>query len=149
MNQAIHHARQKQRPAVTALDEGFIALLDGFRPTGGMVRAEDLIQRIGNGSDACMGRLGKMIAAQRIVNVRWNQTFWFPVFQFDIPAITPIATLEPVISELIPAFDDWQLAEWFCRPSGWLEDQTPAAAIQHRPAAVCAAARADRFAILG
>ncbi|MBK7615415.1 MAG: hypothetical protein IPJ08_13330 [Burkholderiales bacterium] len=47
--------------------------------------------------------------------------------------------------ELPAELDAWQVAAWFARPNGWLNDARPVDQLARNLPAVLNAARADRF----
>lgn len=147
---AVNSARQLilspgVRPASDAL---FISLLDGFRPTGGLARAEEILMQSRFSSGLPVAQLGRLIAERRVLSVHWNHLYWLPLFQFIGQGIEPPPAVASVLMELICVMDEWRLAEWFCWPHQKLEGSTPAAHISIRPSAVLEAASADRIAIV-
>lgn len=130
-------------------DALFISLLDGFRPTGGLARAEEILMRSRFSSGPQIAELGRLTAGRRILSVHWNHLYWLPLFQFSGPGIAPPPAVGSVLAELVCVMDEWQLAEWFCRSNQRLDGNTPAAVVGLRPNAVLDAAHADRMAIVG
>jgi len=127
-------------------DAAFISLLAAFRPTGGMARADDLATQL---RVAEVGVVARWIVEREVLSIHWNEIYWLPLFQFVKPSMGPCPVMAVILSELSPLLDEWDLAEWFCQPSGWLGDLTPAASLRLSGEAVLQAARADRFAIGG
>lgn len=130
-------------------DADFLRLLDAFRSSGGMARADDLATQLRFSSALQHGVLARRIVERAILSVRWNEIFWLPVFQFQRPDLTPYPQMAAIMAELPHSLDDWQKAEWFAQPNGWLNGSAPAAVIPLNANAVLQAARADRFAIEG
>jgi hypothetical protein len=71
------------------------------------------------------------------------------LFQFALPEMKVRQGVAQVIRELMPAFDDHDLAMWFASPNIWLQNVAPLDAIDGEPSAVLHAARADRFIAMG
>jgi hypothetical protein len=72
-----------------------------------------------------------------------------PDFQFDASTWLPRPCVRRVVRELRDVCDDVELASWFVSSNAWLEERTPAEAIETQPEAVLDAARADRFIAAG
>jgi hypothetical protein len=135
--------------AVAAQDSLFIALLNGFRSTGGLQRLSALqaIRCNAWGSDV-MEALRARVADRSVLGITWNHEVWVPDFQFDgHGAIRHPAAA--VFVELAPSHDPWELATWFVTPSSWLEHVRPIDLLEMAPARVLEAARADRYVANG
>lgn len=123
---------------VAERDREFVALLAAFRRHGGLLRE---------------GELGRRVAAsQRAAAplcLLWNGERWWPWFQFDRGGQALNADCVAVAAELATEYDAWQLAGWFAEPNTWLAGRRPVDGLYADPAAVRAAARADRFVLRG
>ena len=126
-------------------DAEFVALLNGFRPSGGLARAEDLLARLGFQPSGAELQLARWIAHGNAVSIRWSHSHWLPLFQFKWPELCLRPVLDQVLAELRPVLTSWELAQWFCAPNAWLNDRVPADLAAVHPAEVLNAARGDRF----
>ena len=126
-------------------DDQFVAMLNAYRCSGGLVREENLLalssRRCGLNADT----LSNWIAEREVIGFEWESRTWLPIFQFNLFDMTLPPALGQVLAELIPVYDPWELASWFAQPNSWLADRVPADALEHDPSAVLQAARADRF----
>lgn len=140
-------------PHVPALevrgDNQFIAMLNAFRDSGGLSRAEDVVRRFPDAGGADMATLRRWVERRQVIGFDWEMQTWLPLFQFDRISMTPRPELGPVFAELKSVYDPWELAHWFARPNSSLGGRRPVDAITRNMAAVCNAARADRFVALG
>jgi hypothetical protein len=131
------------------VDACFVNMLDAYRPTGGMARAEDVVGMLRARNKDGLATVARWIAAAQVVNCEWNGEYWLPLFQFVAPGMRPHPGLQRVLAELSPVLDPWDITLWFARPNPWLGEVLPAAALATRCAQVEQAARADRFAFRG
>lgn len=126
-------------------DDQFVAMLNAFRSSGGLVREELVFamfrRRCGLDADALANR----IAERQVIGFEWQSRTWLPMFQFNLFDMTRPPALGQIFAELIPVYDPWALANWFAQPNLWLEDRVPADALERDPCSVLHAARADRF----
>jgi len=123
------------------IDDRFLALLAGYRPSGGLLRGEELVD---------CAHLARRIVSRDVISFEWGGGYWLPAFQFaerDIISVRP--QVARVLAELVGAFDDWSTAEWFVTPNVSLGDRVPMALLTSDPTAVSSAARVDRFIARG
>lgn len=130
-------------------DNEFIAMLNAFRDSGGLSRAEDVVRRFSDESGADMATLRGWIERRQVIGFDWEMQTWLPLFQFDRFSMTPRPELGLVFAELKAVYDPWDLAHWFARPNSSLGGRRPVDTIARDMAAVRHAARADRFVALG
>lgn len=124
-------------------DAAFIALLNAYRTTGGLMRGEDLAGlQIARGSGD-LSSLARSIVSGEILCFDWNQTIWVPAFQLDRDSLTPGSSMRRVLAELSGAFDGWSAAHWFVAPNARLRECTPIELLGAQLEAVLDAARAD------
>lgn len=128
-------------PALSAAS----ALPAAFHPIGGVMSGDDLALALRPAFDQPVSRVAQWIARRRVVNFVWRAQFMLPAFQFDAPTMLPRADVGEVIAELVDVYDDQEIAAWFATPNPWLDNQTPASALDRDPKAVVQAARTDRF----
>ncbi|MEP7298320.1 MAG: hypothetical protein ABI702_19220 [Burkholderiales bacterium] len=127
----------------------FIAMLAAYRATGGTARGDDLARLLEDRHCGDFVTLARLIVAREVFGFAWRNTFWVPMFQFEMHDLSIKPATRHVLAELAPAFDGWDVASWFTRPNGWLDDRPPVDLIGSNLAAVLGAARADRFVSAG
>jgi hypothetical protein len=123
-------------------DGEFIAALDAYRPSGGLLPAEELLSSFRRRCGHELATLARWIVARQVVSFTWQARTWLPMFQFNPDDMTPRSELTPVMAELSAAFDDWEAAQWFVTPNAWLGECTPVALVAVDVPAVLLAARA-------
>jgi hypothetical protein len=132
-----------------AADWQFLDMLDAYRGTGGMARAQEILalfQRCGGPGVAALAR---WIVSRELICFDWQAQSWLPLFQFNRRDLTPDPRLRPVFAELTQMYDHWELAAWFALPNPWLAQRAPVDTLRCDHRAVLDAARADRFALSG
>lgn len=131
------------------VDHRFINMLDGYRESGGLARAEEVLAlfRRCDGPDVAV--LARWIARRELICFEWQQQTWIPLFQIDRVHLCPDARLKAVFTELNRVYDQWEMGNWFALPNPWLAERTPVEAFPCDPCAVLDAARADRFVVAG
>lgn len=125
-------------------DYPFIALLDGYRDSGGLAPLQEVAAQFQRRSAGEPGALARWIVNQQVICFEWQSKMWLPLFQFNRLDMSLQPGISLVLAQLGAALDDWQLAQWFVRPNPWLADRTPAAMLALDPAGVLNAAQADR-----
>ncbi|WP_210544802.1 hypothetical protein [Rhodoferax sp. PAMC 29310] len=125
-------------------DRAFIAMLDAYRPYGGLSR---LLGLTAGGHVEYEGResvVGKLVDEGALFGFHWHDDVWIPLFQFDMPG--PKVALGPqrITAQLGRGFDGWVIASWFVRPNAWLENHSPIECLSSRlPQVLEAAARLE------
>ena len=130
-------------------DEGFISMLDKYRPTGGIANPAELVQRQPGGKKPDINALAKLILVGEIFSFEWQGKFWIPLFQFKANELTGRHCVRQVLGELTNVFDGWTLAVWFVQAIAWLENKKPIDLLDSGLSSVLHAARADRYIALG
>lgn len=130
-------------------DASFIALLNAYRPTGGLLRGDDLADLQAMRDQGDRVALARSIVAGEILCFEWNRTFWVPAFQLDRDSLLVASGARSVLAELSRAFDSWLAAQWFVAPNAWLRGGAPVDLMVSDLPAVIDAARADRFIATG
>ena len=150
------HARSPVVAPASGPDEGrqgsdrqFIALLTGFRNSGGLARAQEVATRCKARDEACVLALARWVLAGEVVRVEWGQQIWLPLFQFDPRDMSRRAGLGDALAELSLPPGSWELARWFSAANTWLEELSPAEVLAHDSAAVLQAARAKSLGVMG
>jgi hypothetical protein len=136
-------------PVPVGVDLQFIALLDSYRPSGGLARAQETLGAFQRRGGPSPPTLAGWVARREVVSLDWHGQSWMPMFQFDLAAMAPVPQLAPVQAELNAVYSPWALAAWFAQSNPWLEGERPADVLVSHAADVLNAARADRFVALG
>ncbi len=126
-------------------DHQFVEMLNAYRHSGGLARAEELVAMLQGRSDGGVSTLARWIVDRSVICFDWQAQLWVPLFQFEGPAMTLGPHLGAVFAELRGVFDPWQLARWFVLPNESLNGRSPVDVLRRRPVDVIAAARTDRF----
>ena len=130
-------------------DHQFVAMLDAYRDSGGLVRTHEVLalSRRCAGPDAAT--LAGCVAQREVISFEWQTLTWLPLFQFRRADMRPQPGLVQVLAELTPVCDPWELANWFIQPNPWLADCTPVDTLLADLPALLNAARAERFVANG
>ncbi|WP_367849319.1 hypothetical protein [Rhodoferax sp. WC2427] len=136
-------------PVSPGVDHQFIALLDSFRPSGGLARTHEVLELFMRRGGPDLATVARWMARREVLCLDWHAQGWMPVFQFDMVEMAPLPQLAPVLAELNPVYTPWEMAAWFAQPNLWLGGERPAEVLVSNPAGVLDAARADRFVALG
>ena len=130
-------------------DQQFIAMLEAYRNTGGIARADEISHRFRrcNGPDPETVR--HWIDSRKVLCFEWSDTCWMPWFQFNRHTLHPHPQLAPLLAELAAVFDPWETASWFAQPNPWIAGQPPIDRLLQDLPGVLDAARADRFVANG
>ena len=142
-------ARDRCTPLALGVDLQFIALLDAYRPSGGLARTQETLELFMRREGPDLGTVARWITQREVVCLDWNVQSWMPNFQWDLVNMVPLPQLAPVLVELNAVYSHWALAAWFAQPNPWLEGERPAEILVSHAADVLNAARADRFVALG
>lgn len=130
-------------------DRHFRALRAACQVTGGIARGDDLARLLEDQQRGDFVTLARLIVSGDIFGFEWRDTFWIPMFQFDLRDLSTKHGPRQVLNELGTAFDGWELAVWFVQPNSWLNDRSPVDLLDTQLSAVLEAARADRFIVTG
>lgn len=127
------------------VDRQFMALLDAYRNTGGLARAQEVftMYRARHGAD--VATLARWIVRREVISFDWQSKVWIPLFQFERTTMTLQPGLNCILTVLNPIFHAEEMATWFAQPSRWLLDQAPADMLGTDADAVLKAACTDRF----
>ena len=129
--------------------DNFAAIASAYQSTGGIFRAEDLVRLAALGDGKHNAGLISRITSGHILSFQWRQSYWVPIFQFEVGGTVQKNCAREVILELADTFDDWEKMVWFVQPNAWLGGGKPLELIEHQLPAVIDAARADRFVAVG
>lgn len=126
-------------------DTQFVTMLNGYRDSGGLARAQEVVALFKRCQGPTVATLAQWIVEREVICFEWGEQAWLPMFQFDRLNLQPDTKLKPVFSELAGSFGQWELASWFAEPNPWLESRAPVDMVLLNMAAVLNAARAERF----
>ena len=130
-------------------DHQFIAMLDSYRSSGGLARAQEVLALLKRHCGSDLSTLARWIVKGNVISFEWQSEVWLPLFQFNRIDMTPQTGLGQVLAELSSIYDAWELANWFSQPNPWLADRTPAETLAGDAIAVLHAARAERLTAVG
>ncbi len=125
----------------------FVSLLNAFRSSGGLARANEVASQFQRYGDQPISVLGGWLIKRHAIAFEWHSKLWMPLFQFNPSDMTLRAGLAEILAEFVVVFNDWDLASWFTKPNPWLADRLPADALALAAPQVLWAARAERSAV--
>ena len=120
-----------------------------FVDTGGIVTGDQLVDLLRKRASQPISVLARWIVARQVVSLSSRGNLLIPLFQFDVRSMALLVCMQPILGELVGAFDDWELAQWFATPNTLTDDLAPAEMVRHEERAVLEAARCDRFLLRG
>ena len=141
--QAVDSAREWQA------NHQFIAMLNAYRSSGGLARAQEVAAMCGLQGTTQVNNLAGCIVRRQVVSLEWQGKIWLPLFQFNTVDMRLQPGLAGVMAELVVAMDDWEIANWFSLPNPWLADCIPADKLAAAAPDVLNAARAERYVAQG
>ena len=130
-------------------DEQFVTMLNGYRYSGGLARAQEVAALCLTRGGPATHLLAQWMFKRSVISFEWQSGIWLPLFQFNHADMSRRLGLESALSELTLVYDNWDDARWFSQPNAWLGDHTPADALAAAAPDVLNAARADRYAAAG
>jgi hypothetical protein len=154
-NQAnVAQALTVRRPLASTLlhsnenDHTFIGMLDSYRNSGGLARAQEVFMLFKSRSALGAVALAHAMAQRTVLSLEWHADVWVPLFQFELRHMAVKPALAPVLAVLNPMYTPWELAYWCAQPHKLLDCQSPADAPDTDATQVLRAACADRFTLL-
>lgn len=126
-------------------DHQFVVMLDSYRCSGGLARAQEVVALFKRRCGSDLATLASWIVEREVICFEWQSQTWLPWFQFNRADMVPQPELGQVFAELTSVYDSWDLANWFVQPNPWLADRTPVDTLVSDLSAVLHAARADRL----
>ncbi len=127
----------------------FTAVLEAYQQSGGLALAEEILALLDAKFSPDIARLARWIVERQVISFYWNADTWIPLFQFNRLDMSVRPELAPVLAELNPVYDRWDLAMWFARPNAALVNRSPVQVFSTDPVEVLHAARLDRFVANG
>lgn len=148
LNTAVRWPSPSPKPECEGqVDQQFMAMLDAFRPSGGLACGPEVFALFARRRGADAGTLAGWIVNRKVICFEWQCRMWLPLFQFQLQNMTPEAGLREVLEVLRFDHSPWEMAQWFSRPHPWLADQMLCDALGHDPAGVRNAAGAALSAL--
>lgn len=138
-----------QREQECRTNHQFIAMLNAYRCSGGLARAQEVLVLFKRCCVSDIATLDRWIVKRKVISFEWQSKMWLPLFQFNRFDMTLQPALGQVLAELTSVYDHWELANWFAQPNQWLAERTPVDMLASDLPAVLHAARADRFIAAG
>jgi hypothetical protein len=129
-------------PVVVPDGPGFIALLEGFRASGGTAPAEIVAGLLEEQRAGGAASLSQLVHRGGVFGFGWRARLWIPLFQLEADDLSPRAGAQRVRAALPPMASGWDVAAWFATPLPRLDGQRPADLLDTRPGEVLQAARA-------
>ena len=120
-----------------------------FADAGGIANSDDVASLLRERTDQPISMLARWIVNRDVLSFAWQSQILLPMFQFERKGMVPRAAVVEVLRELTPVLTDWEIGLWFARPNAWLDNASPAQAIDRDPRAVHDAARAERYLAQG
>lgn len=127
------------------LDRQFVAMLDAYRESGGLMRAPELTSLWQHHGVSGVNLLAHWILKRKVISFQWQSTIWLPMVQFNRSTMTLVPGFEEIQAELVSVYNDCDVAQWFSLPNVWLADRSPANALVSAAPEVLIAARAERY----
>jgi hypothetical protein len=124
----------------------FVDLLNAFRDSGGLARANEVAAQFQRRSGQGIPVLGGWLIRRQAIGFEWHSKLWMPLFQFNPSDMTLRAGLADILAELVVVYNDWDVANWFAKPNPWLSEGLPADVLAVAAPQVLWAARAERSA---
>jgi hypothetical protein len=133
----------------TLADLGYLAMVQQYRASGGLAAVNQVVGLMREICDQPVSVLARWIVQREVVCFIWKCEHLLPMFQFELRSMSLLPHLQATLSELVPVFDEWELALWFAQPNSWLQGAAPVNLIDLDASAILDAARADRFIATG
>jgi hypothetical protein len=122
-------------------------MLESYRSSGGLARAQEVFTLFKHRSDLGVATLARWIARRNVLSLEWHADMWLPLFQFERDCMAIKPSLEPVFAALNPVLTPWELAYWCAQPHRWLDGDSPANTLDTDAPRVLRAACVDRMAL--
>lgn len=129
----------------TAVDRQFVAMLQAFRPSGGLVPLKEVTEWFEAHQGPGGAELQDWIRRRMVLSLHWQAQCWLPWFQFNRTSCTPHVQLRTVLNELNAVHAPWEACRWFTLPNPWLGRHRPVDMLLSDLSGVLDAAHADRL----
>lgn len=122
----------------------FVALRGALRGSGGIAQGDDLARLLEDHRLGDFVSLARLVAHHDVFGFEFRESFWIPMFQFDLRDLSLTRGAAPVVAQLAEVFNGWMLAEWFACPNPCLGNWRPVDVLEETPSEVLSAARVAR-----
>jgi hypothetical protein len=109
----------------TPSSRGFIAMLEAYRPTGGLAPGDFLCRSLQAHQRGDLAHLARLIVDRRVFVLDWRGDSWIPMFQLDGQDLSCRPGPALVRAELEGIVSGWAVAAWFAEPNALLEGRRP------------------------
>lgn len=132
VSRPVLHGRNawQNTPVGQPQDHQFVAMLDGYRASGGLAACPELLALCRRHSGADVATLARWIVERAVVSFDWQSQSWFPLFQFRATNFAPSHRLRPLLMQLADNYTPWAAAHWFVVPNPWLGGQAPVSLLE-------------------
>jgi len=137
--------RTREWSTPSTVDQQFVAMLQAFRPSGGLVPLTEVVQWFEAHKGPSGAELQGWISRRMVLCLHWQAQLWLPWFQFNRASCTPHVQLRTVLGELNAVHAPWEACRWFTQPNPWLGHRPPVDRLLHDLSGVLDAAHADRL----
>lgn len=120
--------------------DGFIALLEAFRATGGTAPGAMVARLLEEHQGGRTVSLAKRVFTHQLFGFDWRANFWIPMFQFRTGDLGVKPTAQQVRAALPADWSGWTVACWFAAPNLQLDGVSPVDALDRDFDAVLQAA---------
>ena len=120
-----------------------------YASRGGVASGDEIARMLRPYLTQPLSTLARWIVGRAVVSFSWRERTLVPLFQFNRGDMSIRAGVREALTELAPAFDEWESAAWFIEPNRWLGGAAPADVLGRDLATLVDAARADRFVATG
>ncbi len=132
-----------------ASDNGFVALQNALRASGGLASGNEVAARLQLDGEAGYVQLARWIVGRQAFSFAWHDDIWLPMFQFDPQNFSLRRSARPILAELIGVMAGWSIAHWFATPNEALHGHRPVELWNTQQEEVFQAARLQRFVMKG
>jgi hypothetical protein len=127
----------------------FAAIVGVHARHGGVLRADEVAQRMRSHWDQPVSVLAKWIASRAMITIDWHDDILVPMFQIDPRSKGLRPGCREIVAELKDVMGDWEMARWFATSDPLLGGLAPVDMLAVSWREAFNAARVARFIVLG
>ena len=127
----------------------FSAMEAAYAPHGGMLRADELAQRMRGEWEQPISTLAEWIVSRAVISLEWRSDILIPAFQVDPCSGCIRPGCRAIVAELRDVMGNWEMARWFAASDPWLGGLAPVDMLSVSSREVFNAARVARFVARG
>lgn len=120
-----------------------------YSSRGGVASGDEIARMLCPHVTQPLSTLARWVVGRAVVSFSWREQTLVPLFQFNREDMSIRSGVREAMTELAPAFNEWESAAWFVEPNDWLGGAAPADVLADDLQALLEAARADRFVAMG